>query len=142
MMVTWQTDVRWAECDAAGIIYHARVFDWFSEARICWLENHDLDYYKILRPRAIELLVRHAEAQFFHAIHPGDRMTVHIDLAEISPTRTKFSYHVFKDDGDARPETCRGITEHIFVKEGHAIRLDRHQPELFTRFQTAWSQSQ
>ncbi len=140
-MVMWRTDVRWAECDAAGIIYHAHLFDWFSEARICWLENHHLDYYKILRPRAIELLVRHAEVQFFHAMHPGDNIAVHIALEGISATRAKFSYHVF-NQADAKVETSRGLTEHIFVSQGHAIRLDRQQPELFARFQEAWSSLQ
>ncbi len=137
-MATWRTTVRWAECDVAGIIYHAHLFDWFSEARICWLENHNLDYYKILRPRGIELLVRHAEAQFFHAMKPGDQVTVSVNLAELSATRVKFSYQVFKDR-DGGSETVRGATEHIFVAQNHVIRFDRRQPELFARFQTALS---
>ncbi|OLZ11156.1 thioesterase [Sulfobacillus thermosulfidooxidans] len=140
-MLIWRTQVRWAECDVAGIIYHAHVFDWFSESRIQWLMAHDLDYYKILRPRGIELLVRHAEAQFFYAMHPGDLVAVDVELTGLSPTRARFTYRVLRDD-ITQQETSRGMTEHIFVQQGHASRVDRHNPDLFARFQAAYSQSQ
>ncbi len=136
----WRTQLRWAECDPAGIIYHAHLFDWFSEGRIQWLKEHDLDYYKVLRPRGVELLVRHAEAQFFHAMHPGDWVALSVDLTSLTPTRAKFDYHVVKDD-NIQQEMSRGITEHVFVHEGRASRVDRRTPDLFTLFQAAFSRS-
>ncbi|MCY0908790.1 MAG: thioesterase family protein [Sulfobacillus thermotolerans] len=130
-MTTWTTCLRWAECDVAGIIYHAHLFDWFSEARIHWLRVHNMDYYKILRPLGLELLVRHAEADFIHAMRPGDRCDVHASLTGLTPTRATFTYQVTSQG----QETSRGITEHIFVLNGHAARLDRSLPEYYGSLQ-------
>ncbi len=132
MTTTWTTRLRWGECDAAGIIYHAHLFDWFSEARVQWLREHNMDYYKILRPKGLELLVRHAEADFFHAMRPGDLCEVRARLSSLTPTRARFTYHVAISGG---AETSRGVTEHIFVLTGRAVRLDRTFPEYYQSLQ-------
>lgn len=130
----WQSTVRWAECDAAGIIYHARVFDWFSEARIQWLRDHKLDYYQVLRPEGLELLVKRTSASFHHTLHPGDPVTLHVTLSELSPTRTTFGYTVAAP-AKSGVIAVVGFTEHAFVVEGKARRLDRTYPEIYERFQ-------
>ncbi|AEW03715.1 thioesterase [Sulfobacillus acidophilus DSM 10332] len=129
----WETVVRWAECDAAGIIYHARVFDWFSEARVSWLAEHALSYYHVLRPQGVELLVKSAHAHFRHALAPGDRVRVTIRLQQITPTRATFHYEGFL----WREEwilALEGETDHAFVQGGRAQRLDRRHPDIYQAF--------
>ncbi len=129
-MATWQASVRWSEVDAAGIIYHAHIFDWFSEARIAWLRHHELDYYQVLRPLGVELLVKDAHAHFAHALELGDAVDVFATLTQVSPTRCTFAY------GIAIPRIERGYavtgsTEHAFVVGGRAKRIDRFAPKIF-----------
>ncbi|NMP23617.1 acyl-CoA thioesterase [Sulfobacillus harzensis] len=130
----WQSVVRWAECDAAGIIYHARVFDWFSEGRITWLKNHGLDYYEVLRPQGIELLVKSANAAFHHTLHPGDTVRLSVALETVTPTRAVFHYRVA---APSAPElvAIEGVTEHAFVIGGRARRLDRAAPQILEQWQ-------
>ncbi|MCY0878049.1 MAG: thioesterase family protein [Firmicutes bacterium] len=133
----WHGWVRWAECDAAGIIYHARVFDWFSEGRIQWLREHDLDYYEVLRGQGLEMLVKTAEASFHHSLRPGDVIELDIALEWVTPTRAAFRYQVFHPEN---PDlvAIEGRTEHSFVVDGRARRLDRRFPEIFEQF-CRWS---
>jgi len=130
----WHSRVRWAECDAAGIIYHARVFDWFSEGRIVWLKEHGLDYYDVLRPFGIELLVKSANASFHHTLKPGDPVHLEIQLELITPTRASFRYRVAAQQ-DVKVTALEGMTEHAFVVDGRARRLDRVALEVFQQFE-------
>ena len=132
----WNSRVRWAECDAAGIIYHARVFDWFSEGRIVWLSAHQLDYYAELRPRRIELLVKLANASFHHSLLPGNPIRLSITVGQLSPTRVTFQYQVWSPDNPALL-ALEGFTEHAFVVDGRAKRLDRSAPDILARFAEA-----
>lgn len=132
----WNSRVRWAECDAAGIIYHARVFDWFSEGRIAWLRDHNLDYYGVLRQRGIELLVKSANAAFRHTLHPGDAVKLLVSVEELSYTRVTFYYRVLAPE-NLEVTALSGITEHAFVADGRAKRLDRFAPDIMERFERA-----
>lgn len=132
----WMSRVRWAECDAAGIIYHAHVFDWFSEARITWLAEHDLDYYDVLRTRRIELLVKTANASFHHTLRPGDPIHLIVAAGELSPTRVTFHYSIAAP-AHADVMAIEGFTEHAFVVDNRAKRLDRTAPDILALFECA-----
>lgn len=130
----WNSRVRWSECDAAGIIYHAHVFDWFSEARIVWLADHELSYYEVLRARKIELLVKTANARFYHTLKPGDPIRLRVMAKDVSPTRVTFQYQV---GAPSNPEVMalEGFTEHAFVVDNRAKRLDRTAPDILAHFE-------
>ncbi len=130
----WNSWVRWAECDAAGIIYHARVFDWFSEGRIAWLNDHQLSYYELLRPHGVELLVKSATAAFHHALRHGDPVRLRISMETLTPTRVSFRYWMA---APANPDVTalEGLTEHAFVVDNRARRLDRMFPDIFAQFE-------
>jgi acyl-CoA thioester hydrolase len=128
--------VRWSEVDAAGIIYHAHVFDWFSETRIAWLRRHQLDYYTVLRSVNLELLVKKAGAEFFYALQLGDDIRVTAHVTEISATRCTFRYHIAAPQ-EPDKYAIVGSTSHAFVVDGRAKRLDRYAPEILQRFREA-----
>ena len=125
--------VRWAECDAAGIIYHARVFDWFSEARVTWLAQTGLSYYTHLRPRGVELLVLATEARFHRPLGPGAKVTVRAGVTKFTPTRMTFRYLVTLDGVLA----VEGATHHAFVIAGRAANLRKSAPDIYAALAAA-----
>ncbi|MCL6561720.1 MAG: acyl-CoA thioesterase [Firmicutes bacterium] len=130
----WKTSVRWSDCDPAGILYHAKAFDWFSEARVAWLHGCGLDYYHVLRARGYELLVLEAQASFRVALRPGEPVSVVISVEHLSPTRMGFRYQAVREDQPEHgAEALFGRTQHAFVFQGRAVRLDRHWPEAYQR---------
>jgi len=119
--------VRWAECDAAGIIFHGRVFDWFSEARVAWLEAVGLSYYQDVIPRGIELLVVHASADFRRPLRPGDVAVVEARVSRLTPARMHFTYRVRRDG----VEVASGATHHGFVLQGKAGNIKKAHADLY-----------
>jgi acyl-CoA thioester hydrolase len=126
-LATLPITVRWSECDPAGIIYHAHVFDWFSEGRIAWLSRLGLSYYEVLRPQGFELLVLECQARFLHTLRPGDTAELDIGAADLTPTRVTFYYRV-RLEGRVVVE---GVTRHVFVMAGHAVNLRKRAPGLY-----------
>jgi acyl-CoA thioester hydrolase len=121
--------VRWAECDAAGVLYHAHALDWFSEARVVWLEGIGASYYQQVRQAEVELLVLDVFARFPRALHPGDAIDVTAWVDELSPTRMRFVYRV-EHQGRVAVE---GFTRHAFVRRGRAVNLSKASPPLYAR---------
>lgn len=125
--VEWRSTVRWAECDAAGIIFHGRVFEWFSEARVAWLANIGVSYYGDVVPSGVELLVTHAAAQFQRPLKPGDAVAVEAGVSRLSPARLHFAYRVWRQGSVA----VFGETQHAFVVRGRAGNIKKAQPWLY-----------
>jgi acyl-CoA thioester hydrolase len=123
--------VRWAECDAAGIVYHPRVLDWFSEARVAWLEAAGASYYNDVRAEHVELLVLDLAVQFVRALRPGDAVQVDVWADELTAARMRFCYRV-EHQGRVAVE---GFTRHAFVRDGRAVNLSRAAPALFARLE-------
>lgn len=119
--------VRWAECDAAGIIFHGRVFEWFSEARVVWLAGVGLSYYQDVIPRGIELLVAHASADFRRPLAPGEACVVEARVSRLTPARMHFAYRVLRDG----LEVASGATHHGFVIRGKAGNIKKAHADLY-----------
>lgn len=125
--VRWPLTVRWAECDAAGIIFHGRVFEWFSEARVAWLAHNGVSYYRDVVPMRVELLVTEATAQFRRPLRPGDAVVVEARVSHLTPARIYFAYRVWHGAEVA----VAGETHHAFVTEGRAGNVKKTHPRLY-----------
>ncbi|MDA8200203.1 MAG: thioesterase family protein [Thermaerobacter sp.] len=125
--MTWPLTVRWAECDAAGIIFHGRVFEWFSEARVAWLARNGVSYYRDVVPEGVELLVTEATAQFRRPLKAGDGVAVEVWVSRLSPARMHFAYRAWH----GRETAVAGETHHAFVMDGRAGNLKKAHPRLY-----------
>ena len=131
--VAWPLTVRWAECDAAGIIFHGRVFEWFSEARVAWLATCGVSYYRDVVPAGVGLLVTEATARFRRPLKPGDAVVVEARVSRLSPARMQFAYDVWLGAEVA----VVGETQHAFVMQGGAGNLKKAHPSLYQTLQAA-----
>ena len=78
--------------------------------------------------------MKSATASFHHTLLPGDPVVLRVELESLTPTRAAFHYRVA---APANPQVTalEGVTEHAFVVEGRARRLDRMLPGLFAQFE-------
>jgi acyl-CoA thioester hydrolase len=51
-----EREVRWGDCDAAGIVYYARYFDWFTDGRIALLKQIALPYQQFFHEQGITVV--------------------------------------------------------------------------------------
>ncbi|OFW75007.1 MAG: thioesterase [Alicyclobacillus sp. RIFOXYA1_FULL_53_8] len=129
-MVTTEIEVRWGECDAAGIVYHPVYIDWFSVARMRFMKENGVSYMESFHDSGIVLVVLEAQGQYRKTLRAEDKAFVEAKLVERSRTRLKMEYEVYNE----QRELCTvGHTEHAFVDmaSNKAVNLAKRAPELW-----------
>jgi acyl-CoA thioester hydrolase len=128
--------VTWGDCDAAGISYYARTFDWFTNGRLQFLASFQFPYMKTFHYRGISLVCLTADCQYKKMLRPEDKITVRTSLTSLTRTRMTFTYLIFKQDGELAAE---GKTSHAFVdKEGNPFNLKKRFPKLWQQMMDKW----
>lgn len=110
--------VRYAETDAAGIVYHGNFFPWFESARVALLDARGLPYRELER-LGFRLPVLEAEAKFHAPAFFDDRLTVRCRTGAPRGLRVEITYEV-RRGGDL---LATGRTLHAFVNHrGQPVR--------------------
>jgi acyl-CoA thioester hydrolase len=130
-VVTTELEVRWGECDPAGIVYHPAYIDWFSVARMHWLREHGVKYMEDFHDQGIVVVVLAVNCRYVKTLRAEDQVRVDARLAKLSRTRMEFHYQVFNAAGELCAE---GMTEHAYVDErGRAVNIAKRAPALWER---------
>ncbi|MBX5436003.1 MAG: acyl-CoA thioesterase [Alicyclobacillaceae bacterium] len=130
-VVRTELEVRWGECDPAGIVYHPAYLDWFSVARMRFLRANGISYMTSFHDEGIVVVVVGASCRYRKPLRAEDLAVVETWWRYVTRTRFGFSYRVYNGDGDLCAE---GETEHAFVDErGKPINLARRAPGLWEK---------
>ncbi len=78
-----ETVVRFAQVDAAGIVFYPRYFEMLNAAVEDWFAAMDLDFATMHRDRDMGVPTVKLEASFLAPSELGDRLTVSITPQEI-----------------------------------------------------------
>ncbi|EPZ53090.1 acyl-CoA thioesterase [Alicyclobacillus acidoterrestris] len=130
--VETKLEVRWGECDPAGIVYHPAYIDWFSVARMHFLSAYGVHYMETFHGGDIQVVVTDVACQYMKALRAQQEITVVAQLDELSRVRMRFSYQVF----DASGALCaKGHTRHAFVEDGsiRPVNVQRVAPAVWQK---------
>ncbi|MFC4811345.1 acyl-CoA thioesterase [Paenibacillus sp. GCM10023250] len=128
--------VTWGDCDAAGISYYAKTFDWFTNARMGLMAEQGFPYMDDFHRAGISLVCLKADCSYKKMLKPEERIAVHTSLTELTRSRLAFGYRVFKQDGTLAAE---GATAHAYVgDDGAPFNLKRRHPRLWDRLTANW----
>lgn len=106
-------EVRFGDCDPAGIVYFPRFFGFFHDAMETWFaERLGLAYAAVVVGRKIGFPSVHAEADFRSPCALGDRIGVELRVATIGRSSLALAYAVRGEAGDAR---LTGATTHVVM---------------------------
>jgi acyl-CoA thioester hydrolase len=133
-VVSTQMEVRWGECDAAGIVYHPVYIDWFSVARMNYLKENGVPYMKQFHDSGIVLVVLEANCKYVKTLRAEDVVRVDARLSALSRTRMRLEYAVF----DAQNNLCaQGTTDHAYVdmETQKAVNVAKRTPALWNNLQ-------
>ncbi|WP_062307030.1 acyl-CoA thioesterase [Alicyclobacillus sendaiensis] len=125
-------EVRWGECDPAGIVYHPSYIDWFSIARMHFLKENGIRYMNDFHDRGVTVVVTDVGCHYRKALRAEDVVRVTAGLVEMTRARLAFRYEVT----DAQGELCAwGETRHAFVDRDtlRPVNLAKFAPELWRR---------
>lgn len=104
--------VKFQDVDAAGTIYFARTFEYFSDAYLALLMKAGLDVPGMLARREQAAPLVHAEADYLAPLFFGDQVEVEVVLAQLGTSSTRFAYRVLKADGTP---AAVGQTHHVWI---------------------------
>jgi len=120
---TIKLNVRFAETDAMGIVYHGRYFEYFEAARVRLMDEMGLPYTKLVE-LGYHLPVVEAQVRYRAAAKFDDQLEIAATIESISGPRFTLDYKVNRGS----ELLTEGRTVHAFVnKEGFPVR----PPPLF-----------
>jgi 1,4-dihydroxy-2-naphthoyl-CoA hydrolase len=108
---TEQRVVAFQEVDAAGIVFYARIFDYFHDAYVAFLRRRGAPLEDALRDGSWVAPLRRADAEYLRPLRFGDQIQVSIVHVEVEETEYRIGYRVESAAGVA----CAGATVHVSV---------------------------
>ncbi|MDR1281992.1 MAG: acyl-CoA thioesterase [Opitutaceae bacterium] len=117
--------VRYAETDMMGIVYHANYLPWFEIARTDLFRRHGLPY-RDLEAEGFLLPVLEANVRYLKPARYDDTLAIVATLAEKPSLRMRLAYEVRRADGTSGTDGERlatGWTTHAFIdRSGKPVR--------------------
>lgn len=96
-------EVRFGDCDPAGIVYFPRFFDFFHDAMETWFSAHlGVAYAQVVTGRKIGFPAVHSEADFKVPCAFGESIAVELRVAKLGRSSIGLDYLVRGADGGLR----------------------------------------
>ncbi len=114
--------VRFQDVDAAGIVFHPRILEYFHDTFCEFLaaNGHPLD--RVLRERQWGSPLSHAEADFFTPLRFGDRIAVEMVKADLALSEVTVGHRLRRlEDGRV---AAVGQTVHVFIDSAGVRRIE------------------
>lgn len=103
--------VRFQEVDAAGVVFYARIFDYFHDAYVGFLRVRGAPLEEAMRDRSWIAPLRHARAEYLRPLRFGDELAVSLVSLYVEETEFTIGYRIEV----AGRTTCVGLTRHVAV---------------------------
>lgn len=127
-----ELEVRWGDCDAAGIVYYAKYFDLFTDGRVALLKKINIPYQKFFHNQGIVVVAVEATCRYRKSLLPEERYFLSTTLSRLSRTRMVFDYVITgAENGHLVAE---GRTVHAFVDgAGKPFDIKKKHPGLWSQ---------
>jgi acyl-CoA thioester hydrolase len=151
--------VRYQESDQMAVVYHANYLNWFEMGRTELIRRLNVTYRQ-MEESGVLLPVTELDIQYKRPAVYDDEILVFTRIVRFNSLRLDFQYEVRKWTGDEQgksealakiwtPEEERagellvtGSTAHVWVnRELRPVRLDKTQPELYSKLNDFFSTS-
>ncbi len=101
-------DLRFGDCDPAGIVYFPRYFDFFHQAMETWFPaGLGFGYDEFVRVRKLGFPAVHSEADFERPSRFGEQIEIHQRVTRLGRSSLGFAYEVH--GGGQRRATGRSV---------------------------------
>ena len=129
-----ELEVRWGDCDAAGVLYYAKYFDLFTDGRVALLKQIGIPYHQFFHDRGIVVVVLEATCRYSKSLRLEERYIMETTLSPPRRTGMVFEYHITSAGG--KQLVAEGRTAHAFVGDnGKPFDLRKKHPEIWAKLQ-------
>lgn len=88
--------VRMHDTDMAGILYFARQFRFVHDTFEDFIESEGLNLYQMFQDEKFIFVIVHVEADYYHSLHVGDALDIHLSVERMGTTSFTLSYKIFR----------------------------------------------
>ncbi|UOB19543.1 acyl-CoA thioesterase [Macrococcus armenti] len=125
-------DVRYAETDKMGVVYHANYLVWFEVGRTDFIKKAGFNYQS-MEDEGLISPVLDVQVKYKQSVTYPESVIVKTWIDQYSKLKTIYAYEVIKEDGSI---AATGKTTHVIIKKGSEkpVRLDRYYPEWHAKY--------
>ncbi len=103
-------EVRFGQCDPAGIAYFPRFFDWFHQAMEAWFgEALGHPYHAVLRRHGFPAV--HTACDYQAPCRFGDQVVIELRVGALGRASLRLDYRVVGPDGDLRATATTKVVQ-------------------------------
>ncbi|WP_102346622.1 acyl-CoA thioesterase [Bacillus sp. Marseille-P3661] len=136
MLITEEKiDVRYAETDQMGVVYHANYLIWFEIGRTKLIKELGFNYAE-MEQDGIVSPVLDVKVSYKKAMHYGETGIVKTWIESYDGFRVVYGYEVINESGEL---AASGQTDHICVKKDsfRPIRISKLYPKWHDAYENA-----
>ena len=116
MPIASENLIAWGDCDAAGIVYYPRFFNFMDIAFQALLRKAGLDHHRLFEKFGARVPIVDANAKFLSPATFEDRILVYAEIAHWGTKSFRVNYQ----------GSCEGVP----VFEGHEVRYGRQSRRM------------
>lgn len=124
--------LRYADSDQMGVIYHANYFSFYEQGRTKYLK--DLGYeYSDVEKNGIIFPIREVSGKFFKSITYGEEIHVITTVHKLTKVKTTYFHEIFNSFGELK---ASGYTTVVCVDKlsFKVIKMDERLPEIYNAY--------
>ena len=126
-----EIEVRYAETDQMGVVYHANYLVWMEIGRTSLIEEMGFKYTD-MEEEGILAPVMDINISYKSPAKYGDDVTVHTWIDHYDGLRTHYGYEILLADGKV---AATGLSKHVCVKK------DNFRPVLIRKYFPEWHEA-
>ena len=135
MPFIYHRTVRFADTDAAGVVYFAQALSICHEAYEASLQATEIDLKQFFKNPSVAIPITHAGIDFYRPMFCGDLLIVQLLPQFISQTEFEIHYQIFIQE-ISKKSAANAITRHVCIDSTQRIR--KPLPEEIQNWKSRW----
>lgn len=138
LVSTREIEVRYAETDQMGVVYHANYLVWMELGRTSLIQELGFNYAE-LEADGIISPVMDIQASYKTPVRYGEKATVKTWIEEYDGLRVVYGYEILTEKGEV---AVTGTSKHVCVKKDtfRPISIKRKYPDWHQAYEEAKKQ--
>ncbi|MEH7613648.1 acyl-CoA thioesterase [Gottfriedia acidiceleris] len=131
-------EVRYAETDAMGVVYHANYLVWFEIGRTQLIKDLGFNYAEMESQGVISPVID-LNVSYKKSLRYGQTAKVKTKIKTLTPLKVIYEYEIMNEEGDI---CCIGNSTHVLVHKDtfRPIKFKKMFPDWYEAYEKAMGQ--
>ncbi|MDP4106488.1 MAG: thioesterase family protein [Bacillota bacterium] len=131
LVATKEVEVRYAETDQMGVVYHTNYLVWMEIGRTALIQELGFNYAELEKEGFIAPVLD-IQASYKKPVRYGEKAIIKTWVEDYDGIRTTYGYEILSEDGEV---AVTGMTKHVCVKK------ESFKPVSFRRISPEWHEA-